>query len=180
MARPEAEDLLAIARVTRAHGVRGEVSAIALAPPVLDAAGLIIGRRLYARGTAGDVRPIQGLSVRFHQDRWLIHLAGIESMDEADVLRGVELCLPRAELPELPEGWFWEADLQECEVIDRRLGPIGAADGLNTSGARPQLELRRPDDSIALIPWVRALIIEVDLDNKKIFTDLPLDFPGIS
>ena len=99
MALPRPDDLMAIAHIVRAHGVHGEVSAIVLAPPVLDGAELIEDRRLYARGPKGDVREMTGLAVRPHQDRWLITLEGVETMDEADALRGVDLCLPALNFP---------------------------------------------------------------------------------
>jgi 16S rRNA processing protein RimM len=171
---------MAIAHIVRAHGVHGEVNAIVLAPPVLDGAELIEDRRLFARDPKGNIRVMQGLSVRPHQDRWLITLEGIETMDEANALRNVDLCLPRAELPELPEGWYWESDLELCRVVDRTLGEIGSVKGLNLSLVQPQLEVKRPDGTIALIPWVKAFIVEVNLEACLVLTDLPPGFPGIS
>lgn len=180
MALPRPEELLAIAHIVRPHGVHGELSVIPLAPPVLEAIDLIVERRLYARDPAGGLRPVHGVSVRGHQDRWLVVLEESQTMDEAEAFRGIDLCLPRAELPELPEGWYWEADLQLCEVFDRTLGQIGTVKGLRVTGAQAQLELSRPDGSLALIPWVRAFILEVNIASRQIHTDLPLDFPGIS
>ena len=179
MPLPKSEDLLAIAHLVRPHGIRGEVSSIALAPPVLDLAGLLEGP-VHARFPAGDVRSMSVEGLRPHQDRWLLTLAGVQTMDQAEALRGVDLCLRRDELPELPEGWFWEADLQRCRVVDRALGPVGMVRGLNLAGAQPRLELLCPNGSVVLIPWVKALIIQVDLEADEITTDLPLDFPGLS
>ncbi|MCL5269421.1 MAG: ribosome maturation factor RimM [bacterium] len=176
---PEAEQLLAVAHLMRPHGVRGEISAIPLAPPVLDGALLIRGR-LWARHPGGRVEAVEAVGMRSHQDRWLIALAGVETMDQAETWRDVDLCLPREELPDLPDGWFWEADLQACRVIDAVLGPIGAVDGLDLGGAQPRLRLRRPDGRIALIPWVRAFILRVDTPTHTIHTKLPADFPGIT
>ena len=173
------EDLLAIAHIVRPHGVRGELSAEVLAPPVLELGALLVGR-LYARFPGGEVRAVRGLGVRPHQERLLITLEGIQDMNAAETLRQVDLCLPRAELPPLPEGWYWEADVQACRVIDRTLGEIGQAAGLNLGLAQPRLELRRPDGALALIPWVRAFILEVNLETHQILVDLPGDFPGIS
>src|SRR5688572_22930469 len=162
MTVPGPEELLAVARIVRPHGVAGEASADVLSPPVLDAADLLTGR-VFARFPQGKVVPMQVIGLRPHGARLLIRLEGIETMDQAETLRQVDLCLPRAELPELPEGWFWEADLQLCRVFDRALGEIGAVHALNTSGPRPQLEIKRPDNTIAQIPWVKAYIVSVDI-----------------
>lgn len=180
MGHPRPDQLLAIAHIVKPHGVHGEVSAIVLAPPVLDPTELIEGRRLYGRDAKGQVRELAGEAVRPHQDRWLVLIEGIETMDDAEKLRGLDLCLTREELPALPEGWYWEEDLQRCEVVDRTLGPIGVVKGLNVTLLQPQLELKRPDGTVAWIPWVRAFIKQVDLSAGRIETDLPAEFPGIS
>lgn len=174
------DDILAIAHLVRPHGVRGEISAIPLAPPILDPGELIEGRVLILREVDGAARSIVGAAVRFHQDRWLIQLEGVDSMDQADALRGLDLCLRRNELPQLPEGWYWEDDLQQCRVVDAVLGDLGAVAGLGLGGMQPQLQLRRPDGSLVLIPWVRAFIVQVDLAANLIKTNLPAEYPGLS
>lgn len=179
MASPRPDDLLAIAHLVRPHGVRGEISAIPLAPPVVEPAVLIQDRVLTLRDPGGATRTVVGSTVRFHQDRWLITLQDVESMDDANLLRGVDLCLRRDELPRLPEGWFWEDDLQRCTVVDATLGELGGVKGLNTSGYQPQLEVLRPGGAVALIPWVRAFITDVDLAAQVIRTALPAEFPGL-
>lgn len=179
MASTRPDDLLAIAHLVRPHGVRGEVSAIPLAPPVLDPAELVEGRVLTLREPGGALRSAVVEGLRLHQDRWLILLEGVETMDDANLLRGVDLCLRRDELPVLPEGWFWEDDLQRCRVVDAVLGEIGTVAGLGVGGMQPQLQLKRPDGQIVLIPWVRAFIVQVDLDANLVQTNLPAEYPGL-
>jgi 16S rRNA processing protein RimM len=173
------KDLLAIAHLTRPHGVRGEVSAIPLTPPVIDPAALIVNKRLYLRDPQNKICEIQGEEVRVHQARWLIKLSGIESMDDADALRESDLCLPRSELPELPEGWYYETDLEGCEVIDERLGTVGIVVGLETGYSQPQLRIRRSEGRIVLVPWRDRLFPGVDLAARRITSRLPSGLPGI-
>jgi 16S rRNA processing protein RimM len=179
MANQRGEDLFAIAHLARTHGVRGEVSAIPLTPPVLDPAGLIIEKRLFLRDPQGKLREVEGEAVREHQDRWLVKLVGVDTMTEAEALRGHDLCLPREELPALPENWYYEADLEGCEVIDTRLGPLGTVAGLEVGYVQPQLKVSRPDGRIVLLPWRTALFPEVDLVARKITASLPEGMPGI-
>ena len=177
--QPHPDELLAVAHVTRPHGIRGELSAVPLAPPVFECASLIV-RRLFMRTAKGEVRPVQGLAVRPHQNRWLITLEGVEDRTQADALREIDLCLTRDELPPLPEGWYWESELQRCRVIDKTLGEIGRVHGLNLDSSQPRLEIIRPDDSIATFPWVKAFLVKVDLESSEIHIDLPPGMPGIS
>ena len=179
MAQSDPAALLAVARLVRPHGLRGEISAIALAPPLLEPDGLIVDRRLHLRDDAGHVTTARGESVRPHKDRWLIKLEGIDSIEQADTLRGVDLCLPRRELPDLPDGWYYEADLEGCRVIDRRLGELGTVEALIVDCAQPQILVRLVGGSAAPIPWVRAFIREVDLEGRLIGVQLPPGIPGI-
>lgn len=178
-----ADELLAVARAVRPHGIRGELSCIVLVPPVVDPGEVIVGRRLLLRDAQGDVHPATGEAVRTHQDRWLVKLSGIDTMTDAETLRNVDLCLPRRELPSLPEGWFWEADIQGCRVVDERLGELGTAAGLDVSGPQHQLLLRRDGipgaPPVVRIPWVRAYVKAVEVQARRIQLDLPEGFPGI-
>jgi 16S rRNA processing protein RimM len=179
MDAPHPDELLAVAHVTRPHGVRGELSAIPLAPPPIDLAALLVGR-IWLRDARGIVREVRGTAARPHQDRWLVTLEGVETMEAAGALREMDLCLPRAELPELPEGWYWEEDLLGCRVLDRRLGEIGRVRGLDTTLAQPRLRIERPGGATASVPWVSALVVGVDLASREVQTDLPDGYPEIS
>lgn len=175
----EQPELLAIAHLIRPHGLRGEIVAEPLVPEVIDAVELILERRLFLRDRAGAVREARAVGLRPHQGRWLILLDGIESIDDAETLRGFELCLPRGELPKLPEGWYYEADLTRCKVIDEKFGEIGQVEALETTGAQPNLKVRRADGGQVLIPWVKAYFVMVDIAGGELRTKLPEDFPGV-
>lgn len=175
----EPSDLLAIAHLVRPHGLRGEIVAEPRVPEVVDPVGLILDRRLFLRTPKGEVSETTGVGLRPHQGRWLVALDGIESMDDAETLRGFDLCLPRAELPALPEGWYYEADLERCRVVDEHFGEIGQVEALETAGAQPNLRVRRPTGAAVLIPWVKAYFVAVDLPAGRLTTRLPLDFPGL-
>ncbi|MCE5231560.1 ribosome maturation factor RimM [bacterium] len=175
----ERDDLLAIAHLVRPHGLRGEIAAEPLVPEVVDAVGLILDRRLFLRDRAGRVSEVRAIGLRPHQARWLITIEGIESMDDAEALRGADLCLPRAELPELPADTYYEADLERCRVIDEKFGEIGHVEALETGGAQPNLKVRRANGAAVLIPWVKAFFVSVDVPAGELKTNLPDDFPGL-
>lgn len=56
-----------------------------------------------------------------------VKLAGIDDRDEAQALRGAQVCVPRGELPPRDERDFYRADLIGCEVVNLsgvRLGVV--------------------------------------------------------
>lgn len=129
--------------------------------------------------------PLQALEVqglRPHGQLWLITLDGVADRDAAEEFKHAELCLERSELPDLPEGWYWEADLLGLAVEDRRLGPIGTVSGLEQLGGQHVLVVKResPAGSQIQIPWAEALVPRVDLDAGRIEVDLPSEYPGLT
>ncbi len=179
---PEADDLLAIAQLGRPHGVRGEIRGMSLCPPVLSFEELVIEGPIWLRSGKRPLRTIQPIGLRPHRDVWLITLEGVEDRDAAEVLNGDELCMQRTDLPDLPEGWYWESDLVGLLVEDRQLGQIGKAVGLEQLGAQSVLVVEKaaPEGGRVQIPWVEALVRDVNLDGNKIQVDLPAEYPGLS
>ncbi len=104
-------DLVALGRVTRPHGVRGEVR---VHPYWSEGETLEQGEGLWLR-TAEGARPIAVRSVRRANAVLLMNL-GAEDRDGAEALRGAELCVPRTELPELEEGEYYLVDLIGARV----------------------------------------------------------------
>jgi 16S rRNA processing protein RimM len=176
---PGVADWLAVGRVARAHGIAGELRVEALTPEVLDFAELALGRELRLRRDGRDRGRARVVGVRSHGPAYLIWLEGVEDRTAAEGLRGVELCLTRSELPELPEGWHWEADLTGMAVVDRRRGEIGRVESLDAIGAQWSLAIRRPDGAIVRAPWKEPLVLSVDRGEGRIEVDLPSGYPGL-
>lgn len=179
---PEADDLLAIARLGRPHGVRGEIRGEALCPPVLSFEELVTSGSLWLRSRKRPLRCLDITGLRPHREVWLMTLKGFEDREAVEELNGDELCMERGDLPELPEGWYWEADLIGLPVEDRQLGVIGKATGLDQLGAQNVLVVEKasPEGGVVQIPWVAALVKEIDLEGRKIEVDLPAEYPGLS
>ncbi len=79
------------------------------------------------------------------------------------VERGVELTVPRSELPPLQLGSYYVADLVGLEVVEgaRRLGVVS---DIVPGPANDNLEL----DSGALVPLVEDAVVEIDLDAGRV------------
>lgn len=45
-------------------------------------------------------------------------LSGVDDRDQAQALRGAQVCVPRAELPQRADKDFFRADLVGCEVVN--------------------------------------------------------------
>lgn len=94
------------------------------------------------------------------------------SREQVMALKGVEIQVDRADFPQPDDDEFYHADLIGCEVIgqqDQRLGLVVAVDD---HGA--QQVLRLADD--LLIPFVREIVLDVDLTARQIRVDWAADW----
>src|SRR3954451_6430449 len=110
------EDMAVVGRIARAHGIRGQV----IVNPETDfpeersraGAELFIER-------GGEVEALTVSTTRFHRERPVIGLAGIETMNDAEALAGHELRVPVDRLAPLPPDTFYRHDLVGCAVTTR-------------------------------------------------------------
>lgn len=111
---------------------------------------------------------------RFHQGRVLIAFAGILDRNTAEALRGTLLVVDSADVtpPDDPEE-FHDHQLVGLAVVTpagERLGEVARIDHAPSSDL---LVLRRPEGRTALIPFVRAIVPEVDLAGGRVIVDPP-------
>jgi 16S rRNA processing protein RimM len=124
-------------------------------------------------------RPAEGMpyevqSVWLHQGRPVVKFRGVDSIGEAEALAGAEVRLPIAQRQPLEEGEYYQADLVDCEVVERAGGvTLGRVAGWREFGGPPLLEVKTPDGAEMLIPFARAICVEIDLQARRITVDLP-------
>jgi 16S rRNA processing protein RimM len=152
--------VVAIGRVGRAHGVRGEVRVAA------DGGSLA---RLGRVSIGGAERKIE--SARPMNDAWLVKLEGVDDRDAAEALRGLPVLARREELPEAGEGEVYVADLVGCLVLDGD-EPVGTVREVVSNGAQDLLVVERAGGE-ALVPFVEPIVVSVDLEARRIVCALP-------
>ena len=101
-------------------------------------------------------------------------LSGINTKEEADALRGVELFADRDRLPSLPDDEFYHTDLIGLEVLDTGGTVLGHVRAIHNHGAGDILEIYGPGrKSTLLIPFTKAAVPTVDLTARRIIADPP-------
>jgi 16S rRNA processing protein RimM len=161
------EELLAVGRIARAHGVTGEVAVRSLtevAERFAPGAVLLLGPDGNRRLTVSAARP--------HHDRVLVRFEEIGDRTEAETLRGRLLLVPAVDLPPPPEGAFWVHEVVGLEVVTedgRSLGRIREVQ------ANPANDIWVTDRE-ALIPAVRQVVTSVDRERRVVTIR---DMPGL-
>ena len=163
------DDLLLIGRIARAHGNRGQVIVNLETDFAEDR--FQVGR-IVRVGAAGRAVPRAIESVRFHQGRPIIALAGIETMNDAEALAGAEVWLPASSIEPLPPETFYRHDLVGCEV--RRLSgdAVGRVTAVEGTLERSHLVVDA-DGRDTLIPLAAPICVRIDLAARVIVVDPP-------
>lgn len=162
--------LLTVARIGRAHGLRGEVA--------LDLRTDDPGTRL-AVGTVlptepADAGPLTVAGTRVLQGRWHVAFAEITDRTAAEGLRGVELVVEVDEdaAADDEDAWYpHELAGLRAEHVDGRV--LGEITGLEHLPAHDALVLREPDGARTLVPFVRAIVPVVDVPGGRVVLDPP-------
>jgi 16S rRNA processing protein RimM len=157
-----------VARVGKAHGLRGEVTVQVLtgAPD----------ERFVPGATFVTEPPAVGpLVLRSARDNNGILLLGFEGTDDrtgAEGLRGVKLMADALEDDD-DEDSFYERDLVGLRAVTVDGVQVGEVTALQSRPSQDLLVLRLTDGREALVPFVKAIVPEVDLEGGRVVLDPP-------
>ncbi len=162
-------DLVAIARIVRTRGIRGETVAELLTdfPERFD--GL---RDISAKFPDGRVEELSLERHWFQNGRIVLKFAGIDTVEDAEKLRGAEICIDEADAVELDEGEFFDWQLEGCAAVTIDGTELGKVKELLRTGGTELLVIKG-DGREYLIPFAESICTEVDIDGKKITVDPP-------
>ena len=101
-------------------------------------------------------------------------LSGVETKEQADALRGVNLYVAKSKLPSLPDDEFYHADLIGLIAFDTGGVEIGRVHSVQNHGACDLIEIAGPAfKSALLLPFTRAVVPTIDLAARRLIVDLP-------
>ncbi|MPZ25724.1 MAG: ribosome maturation factor RimM [Micromonosporaceae bacterium] len=176
--------LLTVGRIVRPHGVRGEVLVeISTDEPeqrYAVGATLVAGEPSAGRRRPPDPPPPESLTIealRPHQGRLIVTFQGVADRDAADRLRGLLLYVDSATLtPPTDPDEFHDQQLVGLAAVSPAGERLGEVTRVDHGSAADRLVVARPDGRTALVPFVAAIVPEVDLAGGRVVVDPP---PGL-
>ncbi len=195
-APPEPTLWVVLAMLLRPQGRKGEI----LAELLTDFPERFSGRPrvfLAPPGFHGDesaARPVEvvafWLPVGRNQGRIVLHFAGIDSINAAEPLCGLDVVLPAAERRELDDDASYIDDLIGCTLFDvpnpSQCITVGTVQdvhfattpdgGRRLEDAAPLLSVQTEAGEEVLVPFVKAFLVSLDPARKRIEMSLP---PGL-
>ena len=164
-------ELVAVARVAKPRGVRGEVACHLLTdfPERFDELEELIA---VFPGGRRERLTLEGCWL--HGDRVVLKLKGFESPEASAVLAGCVLAVPESEAVELEEGEFYDWQLEGCRVETVEGADVGTVrEVLHTGGEAPVLVILDEAGRENLVPLAESICVEIDVAAKLIRVDAP-------
>ena len=162
-------EMAVVGRIARAHGIRGQV--IVNLETDFPEERFQPGAELYIERN-GTVQSLRLTTVRFHRDRPVVGIDGVDTMNDAEALAGSELRVPRGCLAALPARTFYRHDLIGCSVETAGGQRVGTVRDVEGTLAGSRLVVDGADGEI-LIPLVTEICRTVDVKTKRIVIDAP-------
>ena len=153
------KQFLETGKITGTHGLKGEVRV----QPWADSPEFLAEfDELYLDKGA---RKIVITSSRVHKNMLIMKIKGVDSIEEADRLRGNVLYINRDDV-ELEDGAYFIQDLIGLDVIDDDPGErLGTLADVSETGANDVYHVRTGDGREVLIPVIPDVVREISLED---------------
>ncbi|MFE7756090.1 ribosome maturation factor RimM [Streptomyces sp. NPDC057418] len=164
---------LVVARIGRAHGIKGEVTVEVRT----DEPELRLGPGAVLATEPAETGPLTIEAGRVHSGRLLLRFAGVRDRTAAEALRNTLLIadVDPAELPEDPEEYY-DHQLMDLDVVLADGTEIGRITEITHLPSQDLFIVERPDGSEVMIPFVEEIVSEIDLEEQRAVITPP---PGL-
>ncbi len=150
-------DLIETGRIVNTHGLRGEVK---IEPWADSPEAFCVFRRLFLEGAEHAVERSRV------QKRFVIaKLAGVDSIEDAEKLRGRVVFVPREDIA-LEEGGYLLTDLIGCSAFDQDGKRLGNVTDILTPPGGEVLEIRGQRE--ILVPLNGEFLLDADVEGRTV------------
>lgn len=164
-----ADNRVLLGQISAAHGIRGEVTirTFTAAPDAIAAYGPLTDR--------DGFRSFIVKVVRVTDKGVVARISGVQDRNGAEALRGTELYVDRAALPQIGDAEFYHADLIGIEAFTADGVAYGRVIAVQNFGAGDLLEIKRPGARESeLVPFTNACAPTVDIAARRIVVAPPV------
>lgn len=161
-----ADSPLVMARFARPYGVKGwlHITTYTAQPENL------LGYLPWYVHRQGTWQPLELVSGRCHGKGLVVQLAGCNSRDAAEALKGLEVGVYRDQLPGSGNDEYYWRDLVGLQVITKEGRVLGIVDHLIETGANDVLVVKGEQE--CLVPFIQGQVVEaVDFETREIRVD---------
>ncbi|MFB6671707.1 ribosome maturation factor RimM [Streptomyces sp. NPDC057684] len=164
---------LVVARIGRAHGIKGEVTVEVRT----DEPELRLGPGAVLATDPASTGPLTIETGRVHSGRLLLRFEGVRDRTAAEALRNT-LLIANVDPEELPEDEdeYYDHQLMDLDVVTTDGVEVGRITEISHLPSQDLFIVERPDGSEVMIPFVEEIVTEIDLEEQRAIIDPP---PGL-
>ena len=154
---------ISVAHIKVPRGFKGELTAIPYKP---DTRSLRAGLSVTLQKTE-DLYQCSIESIKFLKDRVSLKFTGIDDEGSAKIWRGAEVLVDEEDLASLEDGEYYHFQLEGAQIVFENGAYIGKVTSIDSLPLNDILNVTTDYGEI-LIPFVKAIIISVNINEKKI------------
>ena len=158
------EPTVAVGRITKPHGIKGEVVVFVISEVEDRFAG---GATVWLE----DGRPLTVASSQRHGDRLLVRFREVADRAQAEALAKALLVVPESLSPDLPEGSWWDHQLVGCRVATDGGRDLGELREVIHTAANDVWSVVDEAGTETLIPVLHDVLVDVDVAEKRIVVE---------
>jgi 16S rRNA processing protein RimM len=161
-------EYLNIGQIVNTHGINGDVKVYPLTDDVKRFSKL---KEAYIE-SKGEMTKYMVESVKYQKNMVILKLKGVDTMNEAEKLRQLYLKVGRWDAVKLPKDTFFICDIVDSEVFDIEGKLLGKLTDVLETGSNDVYVVKTEGKDL-LIPALKSVVKEIDLQSKKIVVELP-------
>ena len=159
---------LEIGQIVNTFGIKGFVK---VNPWVNDVTRFDNLKKVYIK-IRKELKELEIEEVKYHKNQVLLKFKGIDTIEQAESIRNAIIEIDRENAIPLEKGEYFIADLLESEVFTDEGEKLGILDDIYNTGSKDIYVVKNELGKTILLPGIKDVIKEVDVDNKKIIVHL--------
>ena len=157
---------LKVGKIVNTHSLKGEVKVISSTD--FEEERFKKGSKLLITRGNQLIREVVVQSYRNHKNFLLVKFEGIDSVEEAEKLKNLQIKIDSDEVGELEENEFYFHQIIGCEVFDENDRNLGEIIDILTPGANDVWVIKGEEGKEILIPYIEDVVKQIDIINKKV------------
>lgn len=157
---------LKVGKIVNTHSLKGEVKVISSTD--FEEERFKKGSKLLITRGNQLIREVVVQSYRNHKNFLLVKFEGIDSVEEAEKLKNLQIKIDSDEVGELEENEFYFHQIIGCEVFDENDKNLGEIIDILTSGANDVWVIKGENGKEILIPYIEDVVKKIDITSKKV------------
>lgn len=159
---------LEVGQIVNTFGIKGFVK---VKPWVNDIERFDDLKKVYVK-IKKETQKLEIEEVKYHKDMVLIKFKGIETVEQAEILRNCYLEIDREDAVPLEEGTYYIVDLLESDVYTDEGEHLGKLEDIYNTGSKDIYVVKNELGKTILLPGIPEVIKEVNIEEKKITVHL--------